>query len=283
MNFICKCLNRLGVLKYFCLVAVTEYGENNFKIPIIKGMGFSNLYLTEIWMIELLQKLLPQGKGVFIDVGVNLGQTLLKLKSVNNDIDYVGFEPNSTCAFYVDQLINENNFSNTKVIPVGILDRNGISRIDFYGQNETDSSASMIESFRPDQSVQKTKYVPVVDFESIRSIISLNNVSIIKIDVEGAEYEVLKSMVPIISEYRPSILIEILPVYNDTNVLRLDRQNNIEKMMIDLNYYIYRIIKSDKDYFVSMVLILEIGIHSDLSQCDYLFSPVPLTTEDIKQ
>lgn len=271
MNFICKCLNRLGILKFFCVIAVLKLGESKFKIPIIKGMGFANLYKSEIWMVDLLQKLLPLKKGGFLDIGVNLGQTLLKLRSVNGEIDYVGFEPNPSCVYYVEQLINENNFINTTVIPVGILDRNGISRIDLYSPDELDSCASMVENFRPDQRIYKTKFVPIVDFESIRNVINMKGVAVIKIDVEGAEYEVLNSMLPFIKEYKPSIIIEVLPVYNDSNISRFDRQIKIEKFMTELNYNIYRINKTDKDKFISLDRIIHIGIHSDMSKCDYVF------------
>ena len=48
-------------------------------------------------MIDILKIVLPIENKKFIDVGVNIGQTLLKLKSVSSEIDYIGFEPNPIC------------------------------------------------------------------------------------------------------------------------------------------------------------------------------------------
>jgi len=50
-------------------------------------------------MIDLLKKILLLKDGVFIDIGMNLGQTLIKLKCVDPNIRYFGFEPNPGCVY----------------------------------------------------------------------------------------------------------------------------------------------------------------------------------------
>ena len=54
----------------------------------------------------MLENLLKKKNGAYLDIGVNIGQTLMKLKSVNPKIEYIGFEPNATCVHYVNKLID---------------------------------------------------------------------------------------------------------------------------------------------------------------------------------
>ena len=70
-----------------------------------------------------------------------------------------------------------------------------------------------------------------------------------------------------VHNFHPLILLEILPVYSRENRSRLQRQEKIEKMLRDWNYKIARIRKETP---LQLDLIDEIGVHSDIANCDYL-------------
>lgn len=266
-----KIFNKLKLLHYVNLMGEVTLNGVSFKVPVIKKLGIENIYMSEPWMISLLKKLNLQN-GQFIDVGVNIGQTMLKLKSVNKEIAYIGFEPNPTCVFYSNELIQINQFKNTTIIPTGIADKNGILKLNFYSNNVSDPSASIVADFRPDQAVKYSQYIPVNTISNLSETISLNNVEAIKIDVEGAELEVIESLKDLIAKNQPVILIEILPVYTDDNKVRLERQQKIEAILKELNYLIYRVKKLDNK-FESIVQIETLGIHNDLNACDYVLMP----------
>ena len=53
------------------------------RVPLIGGIGFANLDPGEEWMTSILSVLLPRRcPGAFVDVGVNVGQTMLKVKAL---------------------------------------------------------------------------------------------------------------------------------------------------------------------------------------------------------
>ena len=239
------------------------------SIPYINGM---NCTITEPWMIELLEILLKEKEGAFIDVGVNVGQTLVKLKSISPKKQYIGFEPNPACLYYVSNLIKKNKFINCSILPVGLYTKNQVLSLDLFSNDTTDSCASLIENYRPNNKVVDKIYAPVFNFKSISNLFSFDSIAIIKIDVEGAEIEVIKCLLELVKTYRPIILLEILPVYNQSNTFRLDRQNEIERIFTGINYIFYRIDKKG-DEFSSLIKIDSIGIHSDLTQCDYVVAP----------
>jgi hypothetical protein len=90
-----------------------------FKIPIRDGIGFDHLNPREEWLDVVLRTLLPKRQGTFINVGVNIGQTLLKVKSFDDGRPYVGFEPNPICCCYCDDLIRLNNIRQVTIVPSG--------------------------------------------------------------------------------------------------------------------------------------------------------------------
>jgi hypothetical protein len=95
------------------------------------------------------------------------------------------------------------------------------------------------------------------------------DVSVVKIDVEGAELDVLRGMRGTLARTRPAVICEILPVYeagSERGQFRLGRQLAIEKMMRELGYDILRIHPDGR-----LEQIQAIGIHSDLAETNYLF------------
>jgi len=252
-----KVCSKLKVLGYFNVEVKLEQG---IKAPVMGGLGYDNLLGTEKWMNSLLRRLLRRSGGCFVDVGVNIGQTLIKVKSIDRDIEYIGFEPNPTCVFYAEKLISSNKFPNTKIIPAGISNTNEVA----------DSSASIIDNFRPISPVLGEKAIVVLNGDKIRID---SKITLIKIDVEGAELMVIEGLKSFLNRDRPAIIIEILPVYEAKNQERLSRQNAIMKIMNDLNYTVLRVIKNLDNTLKEVIRIEDFGIHSDIAQSDYLLIP----------
>ena len=271
--FLPRLLNKFKILEKINLNVKIKLNDKLFIIPVIRKNGFQNLFMTEIWMIDLFKKINHLLSGTFIDVGVNTGQTLLKLKSVNSRLKYIGFEPNPNCVYYVNELVSVNKLENIELYPVGISNNDNVLSLNIFYDNNLDSSATIIENFR-DQKVFKKIHVPVFQVKTIIGMEkTLSDVCFIKIDVEGAELEVVQSFIEVIKKCQPFILIEILPVYNETNKFRIERQIQIERIFKELNYTFFRIDKSVDDNFKGLFLIKKIGVHSDLNKCDYLIVP----------
>jgi len=263
------------------LTFVRYLNGKRIKIPTIGKTGYSNLWTSELWMIDLLKNLLPLKTGAFVDIGVNLGQTLIKLKCIEPNVQYIGFEPNPMCVYYTRQLINKNRFRNCELIPVGISNKSEIMPLNLYG-SETDSSATIVAGFRQQQ-IKYQFLVPIESFEHVYPKLNLKSVSIMKIDVEGGELEVIQSARSLLEKDRPFVLCEVLPVYSMDNSFRKSRQEEIEKIMKAVNYFICRIEKSESGHLRGIMRIETFGIHSNLSLCDYLFGPTEMFENVSKQ
>jgi len=270
-----KGLNKLNLLPYFNISGAINLNGKVFKIPVHQGIGKTNVLMSrnEKWMLNLLKKILPQNNQLFIDVGVNVGQTLMRVKSILPDMPYIGFEPNPICVNYVSTLISDNAIKNASIVPVGISNTTQIGILNFFDNSATDPSASILSDFRSQGNIKRQTYIPLFDLQTIKQSINLANVSVLKIDVEGGELEVLQSFGQLITERKPIILIEILPVYNENNKYRLERQNEVELLLKNAGYAMYRISKDNTGNLKGLEKISTIGIHSDLSKCDYIMVP----------
>lgn len=264
-----KVLARLALLEKLNVYGSVQINGHRYTVPIIGGVGMKNIQLTEPWMITLLQKL-DISNGI-LDVGVNVGQTLLKFKSLYPNSTYTGFEPNPVCTMYSNELAHINNFKDVAIYPVGLSNESKFVKLNFFSRSKSDPSASIIERFRPDQKIYKSEYIRVMNFEAFNAELKLGKRDVVKIDVEGAELEVLEGLKQYLKVHKPKILIEILPVYDINNESRLKRQEKIEALVKDINYNIYRIDK-ENGQFKGLNQIDTIGIHGNLQMCDYVLS-----------
>ena len=245
------------------------------KTPVILGL---NCNLTETWMIDLLSNLLKEKEGAFLDIGVNLGQTLIKVKGIELDREYIGFEPNPSCVFYVKELIKNNKFEDCTIIPVGLFTEDNVLSLECISDTEVDSAASLIKGFRHSVIYHKIP-VPVFRFQTIANILNIDKIGVVKIDVEGAELEVVKSLYSVFNDCRPLVILEVLPVYSNEKKMRKERQEELEQIFSELNYLFFRVDKSANNAYIGLKKISEIGIHSDLTQCDYVVIPNELEAQ----
>ncbi len=274
---IAKSLRKLKILQGNCLAAFNftlrhRFGNTTYKIPVLKNTGWSNIFENEPWMTELLEVLLPANKGIFIDAGANTGQTLLKLKSIESGREYFGFEVNPSCIAYLKELIKVNNLPGINLMPFGVSDKTGVTTLQFYYDNDVDVTASIISDYRPGDKVVKREYVISSRLDDLELFYE-KEIGIIKIDVEGAELEVISGAKRIISTERPVMIIEILPAYTKSNVNRVNRQIQIEAIFKDLNYSIFRINKDKANHLWKLTRLDSFIVDGNLSESDYILIP----------
>jgi FkbM family methyltransferase len=266
-----RVLNKARILTVFNTAGNITLNGNQFTIPIIDNLGYRNLFMSEPWMIDVLKLILPHTEGIFVDVGANIGQTLLKLYSVSSQITYIGFEPNPSCVYYLNRLIRVNKLSKAQIYPVGISIKTGLVPFFYFDKDATDPAATMISNYK-DPDFHHKEFIPVFTFSALKEALNVGDLGILKIDVEGAELEVLQSFESEIKNNQPFIFLEILPAYNIDNKVRVIRQLAIQNLMHNWNYVIYRVIK-EHDVFKGLKKIAEIEIYSDDNLCDYVMIP----------
>jgi len=154
----------------------------------------------------LLERLL-RDQGYFIDVGMNLGQTFGKVLSADPGRDYVGFEPQVFPCALVAQFIEDNGLTRCHALPFGLSNSDGIRTL------YSDGPADTMASFSKDEAGAKKTLVPVRIGDDVIAELGIDRIAAIKIDVEGAEFEVLEGLSNTIATLAPPVIFEVLPNY----------------------------------------------------------------------
>lgn len=155
------------------------------------------------------------------------------------------------------------------LINKALSNHTGEDKLKFYGKQATDTSATLLENFRPGQPILAEQSIQSVSWADVKSTVKSEKIAWLKIDVEGSEWEVIQTLAPKIQEDLPLIIIEILPVYHTGNTERLRRQQSLENTILSWGYSIWRIITNEGGK-VQLQEIQSIGIHGDMNLTNYL-------------
>jgi FkbM family methyltransferase len=249
----------------------TEMAGQPLQVPVLFGQGPQNLAFLEPGLFGAFERLLKLRSGTFVDVGVNLGQTLLKVKVLDRDRQYVGFETNPRCCHYVEELIKVNRFARCTIVPAGLADRNGLLTLYLRPNVSLDPMATIIADFAEAGAPARRQAAAVFRGDDVAESVDAGEVAIIKIDTEGAELEVLRGLADTIGRHRPFIVCEVLPVGDPGSTvgrLRLARQDDVQKLLQTWRYDVFRLHPD-----VRLQKIDDIGLHDDLALSNYLFAP----------
>ncbi len=278
MTLIKKGLKKIGLRNFFKRIQKSVNYQSKVNV---NGINLKTLHLygalckvEEPWMLTVLGLTLKIKSKGFLDVGVNLGQTLMEIKSLAPEIPYVGFEPNASCIMYVEELVRINNFKNVTLVPAGLFTSDTVLNLDLYYDDITNSGGSIIKdywSYTKKHPVHRKLIVPVFTYKTISTSIDNINFDVLKIDVEGAEMEVLETMLEEIKSRKPIIIIEILSAYSLENELRLNRQNIILQIVQEIGYEMLLIIEDEDGKLKQIRPLDKFDVDGDPNQCNYIF------------
>lgn len=143
-----------------------------------------------------------------LDVGTNIGETLLNFaRSTGPAGKVIGFEPDSASFERCMRNLSLNNFKNVHLEKFALaheeneflmsksdLRNPGANFLNYPDTNEHNAARTFIKAIRLDDYALRNE---------------LNQVDLIKIDVEGFEYNVLKGAEQTILKHRPLLFVEL--------------------------------------------------------------------------
>jgi FkbM family methyltransferase len=185
------------------------------RIPAGPGKGLrfdggpaSDVFLSgryELPVQEILSSLLAPG-DVFFDIGANMGFfSVLAGRLIGPAGVIYAFEPVPANASMVEKNARLNHLANIRVVKVAASDRTGKGELLLakYAGGAVLKSAG----FPPDPAGSLT-----VETSRLDDLIRLREVrppNVVKIDVEGAEMEVLRGMAETLRGWAPTLIMEV--------------------------------------------------------------------------
>lgn len=179
------------------------------QLEVIARCHFSRRYY-EADESMLLRLLVERGNGVAVDVGANFGQYSYAFARLPNCTNVLSIEPQQPVARMFCRMTAFLGVSKIFHIEALVSDAKGFA----YMQTPNRSGCAMSqETFMvKDNKIATSGKIPVgtIDDFVIQHVGNETPVMVIKIDVEGAELNVLKGAVSTISKWHPIIMAELV-------------------------------------------------------------------------
>ncbi|NEQ71639.1 MAG: FkbM family methyltransferase [Okeania sp. SIO2C9] len=224
----------MSSIKLSQLLAFTEDKTLNFSgaesTIVGKTVLQSGLASYESLTLATCITLLKQSPNkVFFDIGANIGiYSLVCAKAVPNIIVHA-FEPVPNLANIFSNLIELNKIDNIFLHQVALGDKCGIAQM--YISARSDASNSLRKGFRP------AKEVVEVELDTLSNICQTNSIpSVIKIDTESTEPDVIAGGINLIKSARPFMICEVLAGRTE---------NALMEVLSPLNYTYYHLDKRE--------------------------------------
>ena len=154
----------------------------------------------------IVQKIFqPKPGDVVVDVGAHIGlYTLRAARDVGGDGKVIAVEPDPQSFHILKDNVSLNNLNNVLVVNAALSETSGQKT--FYAA--TDPSLSGFE-LQPEARIRKIETVKIMTLDELLTNLNIEKVDWIKIDVEGAELQVLMGGVRLLENSRKlKIIIE---------------------------------------------------------------------------
>lgn len=160
---------------------------------------------------KFIKRILKSGM-VFIDVGANMGYySLVGAKMVGHAGHVHSFEPSAKMVGELRYNVALNGFNNVCINNMALGEKNGIAQLSRYEQGK-EAYGSLAQRPFPGAQVIGYDAVQVTTLDEHSTAHGISRVDVIKMDVEGAELNVLSGALETIRNFRPIIILEIAEV-----------------------------------------------------------------------
>lgn len=189
----------------------------------------------EYYEAKLWEHLCNNANNV-IEMGANIGYFTIIGASNSNKIHYTAIEANPTTAKYLKKNISLNNLKNVNIITAAVVGYKKEQYLELLIpiEEEKENAPSGAYLSGGERIYRHSRFFVKVDVVQANDII--DNVDLLKLDIEGHEFIVLKSIINHIHRLRPIIFVE---VRRDTHELR----KLISSLASDKEYYILSVNK----------------------------------------
>jgi FkbM family methyltransferase len=186
--------------------------RNGFKIKI---KDFMSLFIYhEIFIDKAYDLEMPKNDPTIIDVGGNIGLFVLRYKQLYPKSKVYSFEPVPNNYADMLDIITSNKLTDVVSVNAAIMDKKG--KINLFLSPTNHAGHSVFKEISGDSFVEAES----TTLEMVFANYSISECDLLKLDCEGAEYEILKSINPDLARKIKTVIYE--PTYKLYSVNELN-------------------------------------------------------------
>jgi len=216
---------------------------------------------------------LARRANLFIDVGANVGYFAVRLSNANHLLTTVAIEAIPSTAKILCENIALNKIGDrVSVINKAIGSSEGMCQL--FVPEVSGHSAASIQDQHPDEPSTVTS-IEMTTLNDVLKEFSISNDDLIKLDVEGAEYEVFCGGLLVFEKARPTIFAELLRKWmrsfnsHPNDVIDLLRSFDYSCLQIG-DYLLEEIDRVTEDTISTNFLFVQDAIFEELKSCGFV-------------
>ncbi|MGI8950682.1 MAG: FkbM family methyltransferase [Chitinophagaceae bacterium] len=214
--------NRI-LIKHQQLGKINSFQFKNEKINYVNPgeflFGFNEIFEDEIYKIKF-----SVDNPFVIDCGANIGLSVLYFKMIYPKSKIIAFEPDAKNFELLQQNIKSFNLKDVTIFQSAVWIKNG----SLFFENKASQASRIVTSIN-----ESENYVEV-NTVRLKDVLQKQKVDLLKIDIEGAEYDILKDCSDALSLV-DNLFVEYHGAINEQNKL-LELLNIVVKQ--NFNFYI---------------------------------------------
>ena len=186
--------------------------EASFQIRIdtndLRSAGIATLSngFYELGIERIISEFVQESETL-IDIGANVGFYSCLAAAVNPSISIYAFEPNPNVRIRLATNLSKNNFSErVSVLPFGL--GNASKDSEFYVPPMSGTGAGSLKELHPEEGESEKFIVSIKPLDQILN--EIENIDLIKMDIEGAEFDAIQGARELIEKHKPVIIVELL-------------------------------------------------------------------------
>lgn len=188
---------------------------------LLRVTDFMSFYIySEIFVDTYYDVKLDTNKPLIIDVGANTGYFALRMKQMYPEAKIICFEPYPPCVDQIKETIEINKLKNVEIKELAVSDKAEKSKLYIHPTNiagHSIYSENVSENYVEIESVTLTHVLSMIKPDS--------KCDLLKLDCEGAEYPIIKSLTIEQSKNFEKIIYE--PTYDSYDILALNEHLKI--------------------------------------------------------
>lgn len=166
-------------------------GKNKIQFWLVEEIIpiFKEIYMQDIYQIKFLRKELSTQEPIIVDIGANAGYAATFFFQFFPKARILSFEPLPTNFELLSKNQQENAHLHWEIIPKAVGDCTGSTQIFYCKSKEITPVASILQNF--DAQNTDNLSVEMISLQDIFQEYALPHIDLLKVDCEGAEYDIL--------------------------------------------------------------------------------------------
>jgi len=192
---------------------------------------FGEINLWERAVQFAFSRFVKKGDTIF-DIGGNIGALAIAFSKMTGPTGHVSvFECNPNLLVWMEDMLNLNEAANVEIVDKACYRESGVDKV-FYCENSLYGAGSSLNRIEGNVTPVKVKTISVDDYINQ----SGKTPTALKIDIEGAEIDVLKGADKLLNQEKPVIVLEYGP-YSKKDEDPLIYLQNLGYQLYDTNTY----------------------------------------------